>query len=259
METVRRHSFQNHSGRAITTLYSFCEQYACEDGAYPLGLLQSTDGNFYGITLEGGNNGCVNTPGCGVVYEINRGTLTTLYAFSGKKDGSFPETLVQATDGNFYGPTFSDGAKKGGTLFTISPESFLLTTLHDFCDPSRHCSVRGGTFPEELIQATDGKFYGTTWQGGTSDAGTFFSLDVGLSPFVTFIRSNGKVRDSVGILGQGFTGTTSVAFNVTPAKFTVVSDTFIKATVPARATTGYVTVTTPSGKLTSNVPFLVIP
>ncbi|MGB7584278.1 MAG: IPT/TIG domain-containing protein, partial [Terriglobales bacterium] len=61
-----------------------------------------------------------------------------------------------------------------------------------------------------------------------------------------------------GILGQGFTGTSSVMLNGTPASFTVVSDTFIRATVPAGATTGYVTVTTPSGVLTSNVPFRVI-
>jgi uncharacterized protein (TIGR03437 family) len=62
-----------------------------------------------------------------------------------------------------------------------------------------------------------------------------------------------------GILGQGFTGTTSVALNGIQASFTVVSDTFINATVPAGATTGYVTVTTPTGTLTSNVPFHVIP
>ena len=34
---------------------------------------------------------------------------------------------------------------------------------------------------------------------------------------------------------------------------------FLRATVPAGATTGYVTVTTPSGTLTSNAPFYVMP
>jgi hypothetical protein len=61
------------------------------------------------------------------------------------------------------------------------------------------------------------------------------------------------------LVGQGFTGTTAVSLNGTPATFTVVSDTFIRATVPAGATSGYVTVTTPEGTLTSNVPFRVIP
>ena len=76
---------------------------------------------------------------------------------------------------------------------------------------------------------------------------------------MTFVRAAARVGESGGILGQGFTGTTAVAINGVPANFAVVSDTFIKATVPPGATTGYVTVTTPTGVLTSNVPFHVIP
>ena len=86
-----------------------------------------------------------------------------------------------------------------------------------------------------------------------------FSLDLGLGPFVTLVRAAGKVGQTGGILGQRFTGASAVMVNGVPANFTVVSDTFIKATVPGGATTGYVTVTTPSGILTSNVPFHVIP
>jgi hypothetical protein len=55
------------------------------------------------------------------------------------------------------------------------------------------------------------------------------------------------------------TGTTNVMLNGTSATFTVESDTLIEATVPPGATTGYVSVTTPTGVLTSNVPFQVIP
>ena len=84
-------------------------------------------------------------------------------------------------------------------------------------------------------------------------------MDTGLGPFVAFVRGGGKVGQAPGILGQGFTGTSNVSFIGISTNFTVVSDTFITATVPAGATTGYVTVTTPSGTLTSNVPFQVIP
>jgi len=73
------------------------------------------------------------------------------------------------------------------------------------------------------------------------------------------VSASGKAGHTSGILGQGFTGTTDVSFNGIPASFTVISDTLIKATVPAGATTGYVTVTTPAGTLTSNVPFHVLP
>jgi uncharacterized repeat protein (TIGR03803 family) len=112
------------------------------------------------------------------------------------------------------------------------------------------------------VQGTNGVFYGTTSTGGglfAGGAGTIFSLDMGLGPFVTFVQSSGRVGQSGGILGQGFTGTSSVAFNGVQASFTVVSDTYIKASVPQGATTGYVTVTTPSGVLESNAPFHVIP
>lgn len=59
------------------------------------------------------------------------------------------------------------------------------------------------------------------------------------------------------ILGTGLTGATSVAFNGTPAVFTVVQDSEIATTVPAGATTGLITVTTPGRTLTSNIPFRV--
>ena len=115
-----------------------------------------------------------------------------------------------------------------------------------------------------LLQATNGKFYGTTYGGGNNNdcgqngCGTVFSLNMGLGPFVAFVYSSGKVGQTGGILGQGFTRTASVSLNGTPAAFTVRSDTYLTATVPAGATTGYVTVTAPNGTLTSNVPFHVV-
>jgi uncharacterized protein (TIGR03437 family) len=59
------------------------------------------------------------------------------------------------------------------------------------------------------------------------------------------------------ILGNGLTGSTSVTFNGVEAEFTVESDTYIKATVPAGATTGVVSVVTPTGTLKSNPQFVV--
>jgi uncharacterized repeat protein (TIGR03803 family) len=133
----------------------------------------------------------------------------------------------------------------------------MLTTLHSFSNTD------GGSPYGSLLQATNGIFYGTTSRGGNEicaplGCGTVFSLSTGFGPFVAFVRPYGKVGQIGGVLGQGFTGTTSVLLDGTAASFTVVSDTFIRATVPPGATTGYVTVTTPSGTLTSNVPFHVI-
>jgi hypothetical protein len=103
--------------------------------------------------------------------------------------------------------------------------------------------------------------YGTANNGGTgnNDGGVFFSLDLGLSPFVSFLPAATEVGHTVEFLGQGFTGTTAASFNGKPATFTVVSDTYLTAIVPGGASSGFVTVTTPGGTLKSNKRFLVQP
>lgn len=82
-------------------------------------------------------------------------------------------------------------------------------------------------------------------------------FDMGLTPFVKFVRGQGHVDGTVQILGQGLIGTSSVAFNGVQASFSVVSDTYMTAVVPIGAMTGPVSVTTPSGLLTSNRNFTV--
>lgn len=89
--------------------------------------------------------------------------------------------------------------------------------------------------------------------------GTIFSVNMGLGPFVTTNPTTGKAGTKVGILGTNLKGTTAVSFNGVPAKYSVAGKSVIVATVPAGATTGVVTVTTPSGTLTSNVPFQIAP
>jgi uncharacterized protein (TIGR03437 family) len=108
--------------------------------------------------------------------------------------------------------------------------------------------------------------YGTTASGAsvigkynscTGICGTVFSLFVGLGPFVETDPASCKVRAAVKILGTDLTGATSVTFNGTAAKFTVVSSSEITTTVPTGATTGEVKVITPGGTLLSNVSFRV--
>jgi uncharacterized repeat protein (TIGR03803 family) len=248
----------------ITTLYAFCLLSDCTDGARPwAGLVQATDGNFYGTAVTGGNSTC--TQGCGTIFKITpQGDFTLLYSFCSQTnctDGFYPFAgLIQGTDGNLYGTASAGGSNKAtGTIFKITLGG-TLTTLYNFC--SQPNCADGITPNGGLVQGTDGKFYGMTTGGGTDQCqlgcGTVYSLDVGLGPFVTLNPGSGKAGQAGGILGQGLTGTTSVSVNGIPANFTVVSDTFIRATVPAGATTGYVTVTTPSGKLSSNKPLVVI-
>ena len=227
----------------LTTMHSF----SLTDGAFPqAGVIEGTDGNFYGTTAQGGASGD------GTIFRITpSGTLTTLYAFSGNACACVG--LVQATDGNFYGTTSAHSVSEGyGTIFKITPGG-TLTTLH------RLRSTDGiGPF-QALVQGTDGTFYGTTVQGGAYGQGTVFSLSAGLGPFVKALPHAGKVGSAVKILGTNLTSATSVWFGGTPAAFAVVSATEISTTVPPGATTGRVQVTTPGGTLSSGGPFLVFP
>ncbi|MGO9275171.1 MAG: choice-of-anchor tandem repeat GloVer-containing protein, partial [Terriglobia bacterium] len=170
---------------ALTTLYSFCSQPGCTDGASPRGLLQSSDGNLYGTTVSGGANAGTLPGRAGTVFKITLGgVLTTLYSFcsqSGCKDGQGPHTgVVQGSDGNFYGTTAWGGANKWifsvgpGTVFKITPDG-VLTTLHSFC--SQPGCTDGADSEAALVQGNDGNFYGTTYQGGSNNGyGTVFRI-----------------------------------------------------------------------------------
>jgi len=227
--------------------FAYLHLFGGPEGSYPqAALIQATDGRLYGTTEQGG------AFGCGTIFRITlKGSLRDVHSFDGTDGCTLQGPILQATDGNLYGTTSAGGANNSGTLFKLARNG-TLTTLHDFQGTDGSAPVGG------LVQATSGKFYGTTSAGGISGDGTVFSLDMGLGPFVAFVHGAGKVGQTGGILGQGLTGTTSVTLNGIPATFTVVSDTFIKATVPAGATTGYVTVTTPTGTLKSRVPFYVL-
>jgi uncharacterized repeat protein (TIGR03803 family) len=149
-----------------------------------MGLIQGTDGNFYGTTNTGGANGA------GTVFKISPGsTLTTLYNFcseSGCTDGGgpFSAPMIQGIDGNFYGTTTGGGAAcpfnfpfaNCGTVFRITPGG-KLTTVYNFCSQYTGTGCLDGLLPAGgLVQATDGNFYGTTSSGGVGGGGTVFKL-----------------------------------------------------------------------------------
>jgi uncharacterized repeat protein (TIGR03803 family) len=230
---------------AFTTLYSFCSQSDCTDGATPYGaLVQATNGDFYGTTAWSGPANSFS----GTVFKITpNGTLTTLYSFcaqTGCPDGLRPTTgLIQASDGDLYGTT-------GDTVFKITPAGSL-TTLYSIC-PDGCPFTNGG-----LVQATTGKFYGTTSESGADNDGTIFSLSLGLNAFVKTQTASGNIGATVKIIGTRLSTATSVTFNGVAAAFTVDSSSEISATVPAGATTGKVQVTLPAGTLSSNVAFQV--
>ena len=174
--------FRITPGGTLTTLYSFCSQAGCADGENPLaGLIQANDGNFYGTTSLGGAHRI------GTVFKLTPGgTLTTLHSFCSQfsppnacQDGTDPTgSLIQATDGNFYGTTATGGgdAANEGTIFKLTPGG-VLTTLYVFC--SQLNCVDGEQPIAGLVQGTDGNFYGTTRFGGIARNGTIFKITPG--------------------------------------------------------------------------------
>ncbi|MGO8672197.1 MAG: beta strand repeat-containing protein, partial [Capsulimonadaceae bacterium] len=173
--------FRMTSVGAVDILHSFQDRTVANDGANPdSGVMQASDGNFYGTTYYGGSIGD------GVVYQITpAGATTILHSFqdgSVAYDGSYPvEVLVQGTDGNLYGTTWAGGYANEGTAFRMGL-SGNETVLHGFGDGS----VRndGANIWPQLIQGSDGTLYGTSYNGGSAGAGTFFRIDAIVTPAV---------------------------------------------------------------------------
>jgi uncharacterized repeat protein (TIGR03803 family) len=174
--------FQITTYGALTSLYSFGSQgynsdFIWPDGRFPdAGLVQGSDGNFYGTATDSGTNGC------GTVFQLTPGAmLTTLYSFTspsdypGGPDGYGPHAeLVQGADGNFYGTTAAGGNDGGGTVFKITPTG-TFTPLTQFNGTNGWSPYAG------LMLGNDGNFYGTTSAGGPGEfsglgAGTIFKL-----------------------------------------------------------------------------------
>ena len=152
------------------------------DGGSPSGgLVQGTDGNFFGTTTYGGSYGA------GTLFLLTtNGGLVTLVSFNLTNGAQPAATLLLGADGNFYGTTEMGGAYQYGTAFRLTPFG-VLTTLTSFTGAN-------GAYPlAPLVQGTDGNFYGTTSGGGTNGDGTIFSLTPGgaLSSLFSFNELNG--------------------------------------------------------------------
>src|ERR1700674_2560809 len=156
--------FQLSPAGKMTVLYSFQNK---KDGAFPKsGLTLGTDGSLYGTTSAGGS------VGYGTVFKITTGgSFKVLHNFNGNTEGAPADTPpIQGIDRNFYG-TFlgGSGANVDGGVFKITPHG-KFTVLHSF-DGTDGQNPMGA-----IIQATDGNFYGTTREGGSSSDGVVYKM-----------------------------------------------------------------------------------
>src|SRR5258705_879162 len=171
----------NPSTSVFTKLWDFDFGY----GRLPFGsLMQANNGKLYGTTFYGGDNGA------GVVFSFD--PLTSTY--TKLKDFDYDEQdpgqgLVQASNGKLYGTT-QYGVSGGGVIFSFDPSTSVYSKIRDFDCPNG-CQPWGGS----MMQASNGKLYGMTWTGGSSNAGVIFSFDPSTSTYTKLKDFDNAIGD----------------------------------------------------------------
>jgi len=210
----------------ITVLHGFRLDY--KDGYSPRApLVQASDGNLYGTTLQGGDDGsgCTVHSCKGTVFTLTpQGQFRSLHTFlSPYADGSSPWSgLVEGSDGYLYGTTYDGGATGAGTIYKIN-KSGEFHKLHDFCQPRALCTKEGASPRSGLVVGRDGNLYGRTTWAGPGGGGTIFRVTPS-GDFATIFSFNGATTGGGGTGGlvQASDGnlygnTRTAVFRVTPA------------------------------------------
>src|ERR1019366_873803 len=186
----------------FTALHFF--NYTYGEGVYPGPLVAGSDGYFYGVTSNGGDNNL------GTVFQISAdgSTFNTLYYFASSVGKHPSGALLQGRDGNFYGVSPLGGSNGYGTVFGITP-SGAASVIYTFC-PQGDCTA-GGSPNGALLQTSDGNFYGGGG-GGTYGGGVSFKVTPGgaLTTLHSFNRTDGLNPNGTLVRGSdgNFYGTT---------------------------------------------------
>jgi len=152
--------------------YKDLHQFTPQEGmpAYTT-LIKGSDGYLYGTTT----NSDGGAYGFGTVYKLSpaTGALTILHSFSGP-DGIYPWAgVIEGRDGMLYGTTNYGGSSyngtnlysSGGTVFQISKDGSVFSTLHSFT------ATDGANPIASVTEGSDGMLYGVTYYGGPGDDG----------------------------------------------------------------------------------------
>src|ERR1700722_7029248 len=257
---------------ALTVLHSFTP---ASDGGTPYGgLVQATDGNFYGVGYLGG------TKDDGTIFRITPGgTFSVRYNFDGTH-GSLPMvTLLQHTTGTLYGETNTGGSHNTGAFYSfkasLPPYAALLPTSGKV---GKSIGILGQGFNSATGVSFDGtaatfKISSDTFLTATVPAGAKTGIVTVTIPggnlkskinfrviptIKSFSPTSGSVGTPVAIKGVSLTQTSKVTFGGVKATTVVVnSDTQVTANVPSGAKTGKIAITTPGGTATSSGVFTV--
>jgi len=169
----------NYSTATYTKHYDFMGI----NGQNPYGsLMIANNGSLYGMTIYGG----ITFSGVLFKFDPALNAYTKLKDFHTSITGGEPRgNLVHATDGKLYGMTHIGGGNSLGALFSFNPVSNTYIKHIDFAGSSNGSKPTGG-----LTQASNGKLYGMTPEGGISFHGTIFSFDPITQSLVKIIDFN---------------------------------------------------------------------
>lgn len=147
--------------------FEVVHDFSGPDGRRPQGLTVGPDGGLYGVASEGGEFGD------GTAFRIDpTGKFTPLHSFLATSSGAVPvSTLLLASDGLFYGITFTGGKHQAGTVYRMKPNG-RVETLHHF----RPGGADGHRPEGRLVEGPDGLIYGTTLYGGKHRFGTVYKM-----------------------------------------------------------------------------------
>jgi uncharacterized repeat protein (TIGR03803 family) len=198
----------------LTTLVRFSNNGPTNKGRDPYSpLVQGPTGDFYGTTFGGGSGKALPIPsplgGFGTIYKMSpAGQLTTLYDFSAhlaKGQGGCPWAgLTLGRDGNFYGTTWN-GLGVAGTIFKLTPTGAMTTLVRFGIKPPYK---KGGGCVVELLQASDGNFYGTSPIGSPGNGGTVFKMTPSgaFTNMVEFANNDSRGAEPYAPLAEGNDG-----------------------------------------------------
>ncbi len=195
------------------------------DGGYPDGeLIRGTDGQYYGMTLNGGLNGY------GTIFKISSSGTFTIVRNLSFADGASPHGhLTLASDGNYYGITYGGGANGYGAIFKLAPGG-AYTVLH-----SMNNITDGANSYSSLTEGKDGNLYGVTYTDATNFSGTIFKVTkTGALTVLRFLKAADGINPKSNLIQatdgnfygtcyKGGTNSVGTIFKITTAgSFTVV-------------------------------------
>ena len=179
-------------------------------GKWPTaGLIEGRDGRLYGRTLNGGaSDGAtlfgLNRDGTDftVIHDSPVSGGNRFYAYAG---------LIEGSDGRLYGNSSGDGDYDAGTVFAVNKDGGGYSVLHHF-----NTSGGDGNYPEGgVIEAGDGRLYGTTSYGGAFDSGVLFRIERDGTAYSILHQFNSATNDAYYPVGDLHEGPGGTLFGVT--------------------------------------------